>query len=82
MSRCPAMTFVTSDTVCDSTNKCDKDNLCDAGYHCCRTACGGGTECKPGMLFRNYMGLVVRKPVFGVSDQVGHKLACTVIEDS
>ena len=28
------------------------------------------------------MGLVVRKPVFGVSDQVTHKPGCTVTEDS
>ena len=27
------------------------------------------------------MNLVVRKPVFGVSDQVPHKLACTATED-
>ena len=28
-----------------------------------------------------YMGLVVRKPVFGVSDQVPHKPGCTDIDD-
>ena len=28
------------------------------------------------------MSLVVRKPVFGVSDQVRHKQGCTVTEDS
>ena len=28
------------------------------------------------------MSLVVRKPVFGVSDQVTHKPGCTVTEDS
>ena len=28
-----------------------------------------------------HMGLVVRKPVFGVSDQVRHKLGCTATED-
>ena len=27
------------------------------------------------------MSLVVRKPVFGVSDQVSHKPGCTVTED-
>ena len=27
------------------------------------------------------MSLVVRKPVFGVSDQVRHKPGCTVTED-
>ena len=27
------------------------------------------------------MSLVVRKPVFGVSDQVRHKLGCTATED-
>ena len=27
------------------------------------------------------MSLVVRKPVFGVSDQVGHKPGCTTTED-
>ena len=29
----------------------------------------------------SYMSLVVRKPVFGDSDQVGHKPGCAVIED-
>ena len=29
----------------------------------------------------SYMSLVVRKPVFGVSDQVRHKLGCTITED-
>ena len=29
----------------------------------------------------NSMSLVVRKPVFGVSDQVRHKPGCAVIED-
>ena len=29
-----------------------------------------------------YMSLVVRKPVFGVSDQVKHKPGCAVTEDS
>ena len=28
-----------------------------------------------------HMSLVVRKPVFGVSDQVPHKPVCTVTED-
>ena len=28
-----------------------------------------------------YFSLVVRKPVFGVSDQVPHKPGCTAIED-
>ena len=28
-----------------------------------------------------YMSLVVRKPVFGVSDLVQHKTGCTTIED-
>ena len=28
-----------------------------------------------------YMSLVLRKPVFGVSDQVRHKLGCTATED-
>ena len=35
-------------------------------------------------LWRNkqkYMSLVVRKPVFGVSDQVPHKPGCTATED-
>ena len=27
------------------------------------------------------MSLIVRKPVFGVSDQVRHKPSCTIIED-
>ena len=30
---------------------------------------------------RNQMSLVMRKPVFGVSDQVGHKQGCTTAED-
>ena len=30
----------------------------------------------------NYMSLVVRKPVFGVLDQVLHKPGCTATEDS
>ena len=29
----------------------------------------------------NYMSLVVRKPVFGVSGQVRHKPGCTATED-
>ena len=29
----------------------------------------------------SYMSLVVRKPVFRVSDQVPHKLGCTATED-
>ena len=29
-----------------------------------------------------HMGLVVRKPVFGVSDQVRYKPGCTATEDS
>ena len=29
----------------------------------------------------HYMSLVVRKPVFGVSDQVGHKSGCRHTED-
>ena len=28
-----------------------------------------------------YMSLVVRKPVFGIFDQVRHKPGCTAIED-
>ena len=28
-----------------------------------------------------YLSLVVRKPVFGVSDQIRHKPSCTAIED-
>ena len=28
-----------------------------------------------------YISFIVRKPVFGVSDQVRHKLGCTAIED-
>ena len=28
-----------------------------------------------------YMSLVLRKPVFGVSDQVRHKPGCTALED-
>ena len=30
---------------------------------------------------QEYMSLVVRKPVFGVSDQVRHKPGCTATED-
>ena len=30
---------------------------------------------------RDYMSLVLRKPVVGVSDQVRHKPACTATED-
>ena len=30
----------------------------------------------------NYMSLVLRKPVFRVTDQVRHKPACTATEDS
>ena len=32
-------------------------------------------------LFHIYMSIVVRKPVFGVSDQVRHKPGCTATED-
>ena len=36
----------------------------------------------PGMdVMHPYMSLVVRKPVFGISDQVPHKPGCTVTED-
>ena len=31
--------------------------------------------------FQDHMSHVVRKPVFGVSDQVRHKPGCTVTED-
>ena len=31
--------------------------------------------------FQNEMSLVLRKPVFGVSDQVRHKPGCTATED-
>ena len=30
----------------------------------------------------SYMSLVVRKPVFGVSNQIRHKLGCTTTEDA
>ena len=33
------------------------------------------------LLFTNKMGLVVRKPVYGVSDKVRHKPGCTETED-
>ena len=33
------------------------------------------------VLFRLHMSLVVRKPVFGVSDQVRHKSGCTATEN-
>ena len=33
------------------------------------------------VLCRDHMSLVVRKPVFGVSDQVRHKPGCTTTED-
>ena len=33
------------------------------------------------VLFKMYMSLVVRKPVFGVSDKVPHKPGCTATED-
>ena len=32
-------------------------------------------------LKKNHMSLVVRKPVFGVSDEVRHKRGCTATED-
>ena len=32
-------------------------------------------------LCADYMSLVMRKPVFGVSDQVPHKPGCTITED-
>ena len=31
--------------------------------------------------YSSYLSLVVRKPVFGVFDQVGHKPGCTATED-
>ena len=34
-----------------------------------------------GVLLFSYLSLVVRKPVFGVSDQVRHKAGCTATED-
>ena len=34
-----------------------------------------------GTTSNRYMSLVVRKPVFGVSDQVLHNPGCTAIED-
>ena len=33
------------------------------------------------MITEGHMSLVVRKPVFGVSDQVWHKPGCTATED-
>ena len=45
--RCPAVP-ITSDTECLTTMQCDVNKPCDRGYHCCKTTCGGGTECKPG----------------------------------
>ena len=35
---------------------------------------------KSNQLFLTYLSLVVRKPVFRVSDDVGHKPGCTVTE--
>ena len=32
-------------------------------------------------IFNRYLSLVVRKPVFGVSDQIRHKPSCTATED-
>ena len=32
-------------------------------------------------VYLKYMSLVVRKPVFGVSEQVGHKPGCSATED-
>ena len=34
-----------------------------------------------GLMISRDMSLVVRKPVFGVSDQVRHKPGCTATED-
>ena len=39
-------------------------------------------ESTEGNNVKSYMSLVVRKPVFGVSDQVRHKPGCTTTEDS
>ena len=36
---------------------------------------------KPEVTVTAYWSLVVRKPVFGVSDQVRHKPGCTATED-
>ena len=41
-----------------------------------------GVGIKFGPIFMPHMSLVVRKPVFGVSDQVQHKPGCTTTEDS
>ena len=42
------------------------------------------TQPRPQILewFNTYMSLVVRKPVFGVSDQVRHNPGCKTTEDS
>ena len=36
---------------------------------------------QPVISFQDHLSLVVRKPVFGVSDQVRHKPGCTTTED-
>ena len=41
-------------------------------------ACSNKSGVREGL---NYMSLVLRKPVFGVSDQVRHKPGCTTTEN-
>ena len=46
-----------------------------------RTSYGRYLIIKPGSEYKDKMSLVVRKPVFGVSDQVRHKPGCTATKD-
>ena len=39
------------------------------------------TKYTPNLFHYHYMSLIMRKPVFGVSDQVPHKPGCTATED-
>ena len=45
----------------------------------CISTSSGGTTVR--LIRSNNMSRVMRKPVFGVSDQVQHKPGCTVTED-
>ena len=51
------------------------------GYHCYLTSRNRSTLGMYLLLYRNDMSCIMRKPVFGVSNQVRHKSGCTAIED-
>ena len=65
--------FILGSSECDSNKDCPEDKPI-----CIIISEVSGGFCIPAKV---NMSLVVRKPVFGVSDQARHKPGCTVTED-